>query len=34
MEKNSPAPQKMWVQSLSGEDFLEEEIATHCSVLA
>ena len=34
MVKNSPAPQEMWVQSLSGEDFLEEEIATHRSVLA
>ena len=34
MVKNSPAPQEMWVQSLSGEDFLEEEIATHSNILA
>ena len=31
MVKNSPT---LWAQSLSGEDSLEEEIATHCSVLA
>ena len=23
----------MWVQSLSREDLLEEEMATHCSIL-
>ena len=26
--------QKMWVQSLGGEDPLEEEMATHSSILA
>ena len=35
--KNLPAmqePQEMWVQSLSQEDSLEEEMATHSSILA
>ena len=35
--KNLPAmqgPQEMRVQSLGGEDPLEEGIATHCSILA
>ena len=26
--------QEMWVQSLGGEDSLEKEMATHCSILA
>ena len=33
--KNLPAPvQEMWVQSLGQEDSLEEEMATHSSILA
>ena len=32
--KNLPAMQKMWVQSLGQEDLLEEEMATHPSILA
>ena len=32
--KNSPAMQETWVPSLSGEDPLEEGMATHSSVLA
>ena len=35
--KNPPAMQKtqeMWVQFLGGEDFLEEGMATHSSILA
>ena len=32
--KNLPAMQETQVQSLSGEDPLEEEMATHSSVLA
>ena len=32
--KNPPAMQEMWVQSLGQEDPLEEETATHFSVLA
>ena len=32
--KNLPAMQKTWVQSLSWEDLLKEEMATHSSVLA
>ena len=28
MVKNLPAMQEMWVQSLGGEDLLEEEMAT------
>ena len=34
MVKNLPAKQEMWVQSLSWEDLLEKEIATHSSILA
>ena len=37
MVKNLPAMQEMqemWVQSLGQEDPLEEEMATHCSMLA
>ena len=32
--KNLPAVQKTWIQSLAQEDPLEEEMATHSSVLA
>ena len=32
--KSLPALQETWVQSLGWEDPLEEEIATHSSVLA
>ena len=32
--KNLPAKQETWVQSLSQEDPLEEEMATHYSILA
>ena len=32
--KNPPAMWKTWVQSLGGEDALEEGMATHCSILA
>ena len=32
--KNMPAKQETQVQSLGGEDPLEEEMAIHCSVLA
>ena len=32
--KNPPARQETWVQSLSWEDPLEEEMATHSSMLA
>ena len=32
--KNPPAMQEMWVPSLSWEDSLEKEIATHFSILA
>ena len=32
--KNPPAMQETWVQSLSWEDPLEEEMATHSSILA
>ena len=31
---NLPAIQKTWVQSLGQEDPLEEEMATHSSILA
>ena len=31
--KNLPVTQETWVQSLSWEDPLEEEIATHSSIL-
>ena len=37
MVKNSPAnigDTETWVQSLGGEDPLEEEMATHSSILA
>ena len=34
MVKNPPAIGEMWVQSLDWEDPLEEEIATHASILA
>ena len=32
--KNPPAMQETWVRSLGEEDFLEEEMATHSSILA
>ena len=32
--KNPPAVQETWVQSLDGEDPLEEGMATHSSILA
>ena len=32
--KNLPATQETWVQSLGQKDPLENEIATHCSILA
>ena len=32
--KNMPAKQETWVQSLSGEDPLEKDMATHFSILA
>ena len=32
--KNLPAMQKTWVQSLSQEDPLEKEMATHSKILA
>ena len=32
--KNLPAVQETWVQSLSWEDPLEEEMAAHSSILA
>ena len=34
MVKNLPAMQETWVLSLGWEDPLEEEMATHCSILA
>ena len=34
MVKNMPAKQETQVQSLGGEDPLEEEMATHSSILA
>ena len=37
MVKNPPAMQdtwEMWLQSLDGEDLLEEGMATHSSILA
>ena len=34
MVKNLPAMQETWVLSLGGEDPLEEEMATHYSILA
>ena len=33
-KKNLPAEQETWVRSLGGEDPLEEEMATHSSILA
>ena len=33
MVKNPPAEQETWVQSLGWEDPLEEELATHFSML-
>ena len=32
--KNTPVMQEMWVWSLGGEDPLENEMATHSSILA
>jgi len=32
--KNPPAIQETWVQSLGWEDLLEEDMATHSSILA
>ena len=32
--KNSPAMPKTWVRSLGREDPLEEDMATHCRILA
>ena len=34
MIKNPPAMQEAWVQSLGQDDPLEEEMATHSSILA
>ena len=34
MVKNLPAMQDTWVQSLGKQDLLEEEMATHSSILA
>ena len=34
MVKNLPANQKLWVQSLGGEDPLEKATASHSSILA
>ena len=34
MVKNLPAMQEMWFRSLDWEDPLEEEMATHFSILA
>ena len=34
MVPNQPATQETWVQSLGREDPLEEEMATHSSILA
>ena len=34
MEKNLPAVQETWVQSLGWEDPLEDGMATHFSILA
>ena len=31
--KNLPTMQEMWVQSLAWKDSLEEEMATHSSIL-
>ena len=34
MVKHQPTIQETWVQSLGQEDLLEEEMATHSSILA
>ena len=34
MVKNLPVTQETWVQSLDGEDPLEEGMATHSGILA
>ena len=34
MVKNPPAMQETWVQPLGWEDFLEEDVAAHSSILA
>ena len=34
MVKNLPAMQETWVQSLGQEDFLENRMTTHSSILA
>ena len=34
MVRNPPAMQKTWVQSLGWEEPLEEDMATHSSILA
>ena len=34
MVKHLPTMRKTWVQSLSGKDLLEKEMATHSSILA
>ena len=34
MIKNPPTMQEMWVQSLDQDDPLEEQMATHSSILA
>ena len=34
MAKNLPVMQEIWVQSLGREDPLEQEMATHSSILA
>ena len=34
MVENLPAVQETWVQSLGWQDLLEEEMATHSSILA
>ena len=34
MVKNQPAKQETWVQSLGWKDPLEEDMATHSSILA
>ena len=34
MVKNLPTMQETWIQSLGWEDPLEEEMATHSSILA
>ena len=34
MVKKTPAMQEIWVQSLGQENLLQEEMATHSSILA